>query len=185
MRTILLWADVCGRWLLIINLNGTVGSRDRAQTTRKGPGTSGDPCSSHAAAVDDRRLPAMYRHKVVLLNNNRWLADGRVIEGKLSIIQVRPSLPGRLPARRRLRSVHIRPRAELFLRLQRGSSCLRANRQYSSPHPGGKTYTMGTAVSTLADPERLGIIPRVINQIFEQVEERRVQTAITVTASYL
>ena len=75
--------------------------------------------------------------------------------------------------------------AELFRGLQRGRAGLRANWQYLISHAGGKTYTMGTAVSTLADQERIGIIPRVINEIFEQVEERRPQATITVTASYI
>ena len=50
---------------------------------------------------------------------------------------------------------------------------------------GGKTYTMGTAVSTLSDNKSLGIIPRVITEIFEQVEERSNNTVVTVTASYI
>ena len=44
---------------------------------------------------------------------------------------------------------------------------------------------MGTAVSTLADNARLGIIPRVITEIFDQVDQRSNSTVITVTASYL
>ena len=50
---------------------------------------------------------------------------------------------------------------------------------------GGKTYTMGTAVSTLSDDNRLGIIPRVITDIFDQIDERSANTIITVTASYI
>jgi F0F1-type ATP synthase delta subunit len=44
---------------------------------------------------------------------------------------------------------------------------------------------MGTAVSTLAENSRLGIIPRVITEIFEQVEERNHNTVVTVTATYI
>jgi F0F1-type ATP synthase delta subunit len=52
-------------------------------------------------------------------------------------------------------------------------------------YAGGKTYTMGTAVSTLADNARLGIIPRVISEIFDQIDQRSSSTVITVTASYI
>ncbi len=44
---------------------------------------------------------------------------------------------------------------------------------------------MGTAVSTLAEENSLGIIPRVITEIFDQVEERRGNCLITVTVSYI
>ena len=44
---------------------------------------------------------------------------------------------------------------------------------------------MGTAVSTLADNARLGIIPRVISEIFDQIDQRSSNTVITVTASYI
>ena len=44
---------------------------------------------------------------------------------------------------------------------------------------------MGTAVSTLSDQQRLGIIPRVITEIFDQIDERSNNSVITITASYI
>ena len=44
---------------------------------------------------------------------------------------------------------------------------------------------MGTAVSTLSDEQRLGIIPRVITEIFDQIDERSNNSVITITASYI
>ena len=44
---------------------------------------------------------------------------------------------------------------------------------------------MGTAVSTLLDKASMGIIPRVITQIFDQIDQKSNSTVITVTASYI
>jgi hypothetical protein len=49
----------------------------------------------------------------------------------------------------------------------------------------GKTFTMGTADTTGVDDENLGIIPRAIARVFEDVDERQEQISITVKASFL
>ena len=49
----------------------------------------------------------------------------------------------------------------------------------------GKTFTMGTADTTGVDDDTLGIIPRAIARVFEDVDERQEQISITVKASFL
>jgi hypothetical protein len=38
---------------------------------------------------------------------------------------------------------------------------------------GGKTYTMGTATHTLGNENQTGIVPRVINEIFSVIEQKK------------
>eukprot|EP01046_Picozoa_sp_COSAG06_P015047 COSAG06_NODE_952_length_11333_cov_2.718355_5_plen_1388_part_00 len=49
----------------------------------------------------------------------------------------------------------------------------------------GKTFTMGTADTSGVGDESLGIIPRAIGRVFEDVDERQEQISITVKASFL
>lgn len=38
---------------------------------------------------------------------------------------------------------------------------------------GGKTYTMGTATHTLGNENQTGIVPRVINEIFSVIDQKK------------
>ena len=49
----------------------------------------------------------------------------------------------------------------------------------------GKTFTMGTADTVGVTDDMLGIIPRAILQLFEEVDERQEQISIEVKASFL
>jgi hypothetical protein len=62
--------------------------------------------------------------------------------------------------------MHTRTDLELFLRLQRRRTGLRADRQYFIANLGGKTYTMGTNTTTM-DCNEEGMIPKVIRSIFD------------------
>ncbi|CAI2359358.1 unnamed protein product [Moneuplotes crassus] len=49
----------------------------------------------------------------------------------------------------------------------------------------GKTFTMGSGHTIGLDPEQLGIIPRVISFIFEEIEKRKSTADITIKCSFL
>lgn len=49
----------------------------------------------------------------------------------------------------------------------------------------GKTWTMGSGHTTGLDPDDFGIIPRVINLIFEEVEKRKQKTEFIIKCSFL
>lgn len=73
----------------------------------------------------------------------------------------------------------------LLRRLQRRHPSLRADRKYFLAYAGGKTYTMGTSHGYAACDNDLGILPRVINSLFQEIQKRQTQTQFTVRASFL
>lgn len=77
-----------------------------------------------------------------------------------------------------------RPGPRLLLGVQCSSAGLWANRKYGSIESGGKTYTMGTNTTTMECNEE-GVIPRVIQDIFLELEKRKEEAEFTIKASFL
>jgi hypothetical protein len=50
---------------------------------------------------------------------------------------------------------------------------------------GGKTYTMGTSHGYASCDQELGILPRVINSLYQEMQKRQTQSQFTVRASFL
>lgn len=50
---------------------------------------------------------------------------------------------------------------------------------------GGKTYTMGTSHGYASCDEEQGILPRVINTLFQEMHRRQEKAQFTVRASFL
>ena len=51
-------------------------------------------------------------------------------------------------------------------------------------YAGGKTYTMGTNTTTMECSEE-GIVPRVIDDIFNEIEKRKANVEFTIKASFI
>lgn len=49
----------------------------------------------------------------------------------------------------------------------------------------GKTYTMGTNAVNLEDSEEMGIIPKVIDEFFNQVEKRKEEVECIIKVSFI
>ena len=49
----------------------------------------------------------------------------------------------------------------------------------------GKTWTMGSGYTSELTPDQYGIIPRVINLIFQEVEKRKEKTEFIIKCSFL
>ena len=49
----------------------------------------------------------------------------------------------------------------------------------------GKTYTMGTNTVNLEDSEEMGIIPKVIDEFFNQVEKRKEEVECIIKVSFI
>jgi hypothetical protein len=49
----------------------------------------------------------------------------------------------------------------------------------------GKTWTMGSGYTSNLDPDEFGIIPRVINLIFDEVDKKKSKIAFVIKCSFL
>lgn len=77
-----------------------------------------------------------------------------------------------------------RPYTWLLLGLQCCRSSLWADRKYCVCYLGGKTYTMGTNTTTM-DCNEEGMIPKVIKDLFTEIEKRKQEAQFCVKASFL
>ena len=177
--------DRINPWL-IINLNVIIRNiTKRSQKSRQDQGQGSHQGETPPRKGTRQRLQNLHQNPVPPRHPHWKLIPRPHRQKRTQVIQIRPRIPLVVTPRRRLHALHQRAGPQLFLGLQCCGAGLRTDRKYCVLNSGGKTYTMGTAVSTLSDDNRLGIIPRVITDIFDQIDERSANTIITVTASYI
>ena len=171
---------------LIINLNVIIRNIiKRSQKSRQDQGQGSHQGETSPRKGTRQRLQNLHQNPVTPRNPHWKLISSPHRQKRTQIVQIRPCIPLVITPRGCLHTLHQRAGSQLFLGLQCCGVSLRTDRKYIVLNSGGKTYTMGTAVSTLSDDNRLGIIPRVITDIFDQIDERSANTIITVTASYI